>query len=298
MIFSRHKLYIMKAIRRKTMKQPSFLSPWEEHRFWIEILQDHAYFVYNALSPGDTRYVQAAAGYIQAFGELLERLLKINPQLEPSDKTMIQFAQSALAVAQGYFQFEGHIQNLRIENRIVLSLSPTYLNGTVSENEEYLRLLSSYTAGLEPMPLALADLVDLWLEDQLGHASLLINQLDVAELGWIEKVQRAQATFSALMIKQRQIRNYLRFTPPNFPVQLQFAADIAAVVISFEEVVRQVVQLLVNNRVLSRLTLRFIEHHFPETCYFLRKLSLYVPNIPIRDCSLTKPSFTPSNTAE
>lgn len=273
---------------------PSYLPPWEEHRFWIEMLQDHAYFVYHSLSPGDTPNVQTAAGYIQAFGQLLEQLQRIDPQLEPSDKAMIQFAQSALPVAQGYFQFEGHLQHLRIENRIVLNLTPTYLNGTGSENAEYLRLLSSYTAGKQPEPLALADLVDLWLEDQLGHASLLINHLDVAELGWIEKVQRAQATFSALMIKQRQIRKYLRFTPPNFPVQLRFAADVAAAVIGFQEVVRQVTQLFVNQQVLSRLTLRFIEHHFPESCYFLRKLTLYVPNIPVHACSLVKPSFAPS----
>ncbi|WP_438445059.1 DUF2935 domain-containing protein [Gorillibacterium sp. sgz5001074] len=280
------------------MTPPSYFTPWEEHRFWLEILQDHAYFVYNALSPSDVRNVQTAAGYIQAFGDLLEQLLKLDPRLETSDPSMIQLARSAQPVAYGYFQFEGQMQHLRIENRIELNLTPTYMNGTGSENAEYLRLLSSYMAGQQPAPLSLADLVDLWLEDQLGHASLLINHLDVAELGWIEKVQRAQTTFSALMIKQRQIRKYLRFTPPNFPVQLQFAEDIAAAVTGFEVVVRQVVQLLVNQRVLSRLSLRFIEHHFPESCYFLRKLSLYVPHVPVRDCSLTKPSFTPSAQTE
>lgn len=273
-------------------------SPWEEHHFWIEILQDHAYFVCNSLSPSDSQHVRTAASYVQEFGRRLQQLEQLDPGLEPGDSKMIHFAQSVQPLAAGYYRFEGHLQAMRIRNEVYLDLSPTYLNGTLSENAEYLRLLSYFVNGKQPEPQPMVDLVDLWLEDQLGHASLLLNYIDVAELFWREQIMKYQQSFSALMVKQRQIRKYLRFTPPGFPVQQQFANELLAAVNGFTEVVEQVVALYLKDRVLNRFTLRFIEHHFPETCYFLRKLTRYAPDIKVTACSLTKPSFTPMNQKE
>ncbi|WP_018133095.1 hypothetical protein [Effusibacillus pohliae] len=46
-------------------------------------------------------------------------------------------------------------------------------------------------------------------------------------------------------------------------------------------------------KVLSRVTLRFLEHHLPETCYFLHKMLYDVPDVvPIPACPLSKPSIT------
>lgn len=277
------------------MNQPYYFTPWEEHRFWIEILQDHAYFIYNSLSPRDSANVRTAGHYIYEFGRMLENLNQLNPQLPPSDPTMIEFAKAVQPIAYGYYQFEGHMQSLRIQNLIELNLSPTYLNGTLGENREYLRLLQSYVVGIQPAPQSMSDLVDLWLEDQLGHASLLLNYIDVAELIWSEKIRGYLQTFSALMVKQRQMKGYLQFTPAGFPAQKQFAVEIITAVNGFAEVVHQIVTLYLKDRVLNKFTLRFIEHHFPETCYFLRKLSLYAPEVPVAPCALTKPSFGPLN---
>jgi hypothetical protein len=277
------------------MKPQSGLTPWEEHEFWLSILQDHAYFVFETLSPSDTDYVNAAGSYVKAFERLLAELQKLDAKDDAANPNMVRFAQAVLPVAEGYYRFEGHLQSLRIQNRIALDLSPTYLNGTLSENVEYNRLLASFAAGVEPAPLSLADLVDLWLEDQLGHALLLADHIDVAEVGWSRKIREYQDTFSALMVKQRQIRNYLRFMPPGFPVQRQFAEELFTVTNGFAELVHQVVNLYLRERILNRLTLRFIEHHFPETCYFLNKLSLYVPELPLSPCSLIKPSFNRLN---
>ncbi|WP_123039471.1 DUF2935 domain-containing protein [Cohnella candidum] len=271
------------------------LSPWEEHRFWIEVLQDHAYFVFEALSPADTKPIAAAAAYIQEFGAKLEELQRLNPQLGPAEPDMIRFARSVQPLSNGYYRFEGQLQALRLQNRITLDLSPTYLNGTLSENAEYDRLLASYAAGVQPEPLPQTDLVDLWLEDQLGHASLLLNYIDVAEVGWIERIREYVQTFAALMVKQRQIKRYLRFVEPGFPVEKQFAVEIITAVNGFAELVRQVVALYLTDRVSNKFTLRFVEHHFPETCYFLRKMTLYAPEVPVAPCSLTKPHFTPLN---
>jgi len=56
---------------------------------------------------------------------------------------------------------------------------------------------------------------------------------------------------------------------------------------------RSVVEKYKGDRILNKTTLRFLEHHFPETCYFIKKLSEFAPDLQREgtSCSLRKPSF-------
>jgi hypothetical protein len=56
-----------------TMKQ-TIIPLWEEHLFWLEVLQDHAYFVRDHLSVSEMEYVNTAQQYIHLFGELITLL--------------------------------------------------------------------------------------------------------------------------------------------------------------------------------------------------------------------------------
>ncbi|PQP91160.1 DUF2935 domain-containing protein, partial [Paenibacillus sp. AR247] len=42
-----------------------------EHRFWLQILGDHARFIYNALASKEVKDVQTAASFVQWFDRLL-----------------------------------------------------------------------------------------------------------------------------------------------------------------------------------------------------------------------------------
>jgi hypothetical protein len=145
---------------------------------------------------------------------------------------------------------------------------------------------------MEPEPLAFQSLIDLWLEDQLGHALLLIHNLDSTEALMIRRVQELQSVFSALMVKQRQFQRYLRFAKPGFPAELTFAYEIAQAVKQFTALVKEIVARYQHDQIINSFTLRFIEHHFPEACYFLIKLQRFVPAVSTEHCSLVKPSFT------
>jgi len=272
------------------MKVPP-LTVAEEHRFWLEILGDHAHFVHDHLSPSEVQWVQAAAGYIRAFCALLHRLDTLPPK-PPSSPEWVAFAKEAYSYAAGYYKLEGQLQALRIANQVNLNLSPTYLNGTLSENQEYLRLLGYYVQGVEAPGLPLWNLMELWMEDQLGHAVLLRNILDPVEIPLTNEAATIATAFQAHLTKSRAIHGYLRFTPPDFPAQLEFAREVSATVVRFYLMVLNVVTKYRRTEVLSRTTLRFLEHHIPETCYFLRKLTELVPDIEdIPNCPLTKPSF-------
>jgi hypothetical protein len=269
------------------------ISPWEEHGFWLEILEDHAYFIRDHLSPIEEQYVATAIKYIDAFSNLRRRLGQINRDAPVTSMELMEFSKAAWQIAYGYFQFEGMLQNLRIQNKVILNLSPTYLNGTLLENQEYLRILSYYVNGQNYPQLSLVDLLDLWLEDQLGHAVLFRNILDPVELELTRQTEMYINRLQGFIVQNRQMRSILRFTPPGFPRQQRLSRQIGQVTMEMYRYVQEVVALFIQEEMLTRTTLRFLEHHFPETCYFLKKLSIYTPELAnqVTICPLTKPSF-------
>ncbi|MCP8967884.1 DUF2935 domain-containing protein [Ectobacillus ponti] len=270
------------------------ISPWEEHLFWLEVLQDHAYFVRDHLSPSEAQWVQAAQQYIQAFEGVLQRLQQLDPHLDVSHPDMQELAKAAWPAASGYYQLEGQLQKLRIANQINLNLTPTYLNGTLGENQEYLRMLPYMAQGRTAPLQPLVDVLDLWLEDQLGHAVLLRNVLDPSEGSLIRILDGYIARFQSYLLQNHHMRKFLRFTEPNFPRQTALALEVGQTTLEMNGMIQQTVARFRNTEVLSRTTLRFLEHHFPETCYFVKKLAFYAPALQeaASACSLRRPSFS------
>jgi hypothetical protein len=261
--------------------------PWEEHYFWVNILLDHAVFVRDYLSPVEVQLVEEANGFIKRFTKIRQQLEQIEQTSQIDSPSLIEFSKISTQVSYDYYRFEGKILNLKMYNAVNINITPTYFNGTLSENAEYLRILHYYTQGTDYPPLPLVDLLDLWLEDQLGHAALLRRALDGVELILLERVNKLSQLFSAHIIKNEAMKGYLRFLPPHFPAQISFASEVSGTVSAFNQLVEHVIKLYKGKEVLSATTLRFLEHHFPESCYFLTKLSAFVPDMKQQSCSLS-----------
>jgi hypothetical protein len=262
-------------------------TPWEEHFFWVNILLDHAIFVRDYLSPVEANLVNEAVFFIGKFTDVRNRLEQIPPTSNVNSQELVEFSRHSAQVAYEYYHFEGKLLNLQLANKILINITPTYFNGTLNENGEYLRILQYYMNGTDYSPLPLVDLLDLWLEDQIGHAALLNRALDGIELILHEKVNTLSKLFSAHMLKNDAIKSYLRVVPPHFPVQIAFAREVSGTVLAFNQLVEHVIKLYKGKEVLNATTLRFLEHHFPESCYFLTKLSAFVPDMETPPCSLT-----------
>ncbi|MDX5476761.1 MAG: DUF2935 domain-containing protein [Bacillaceae bacterium] len=267
------------------------MTQYEEHCFWLSILEEHAQFVRDYLSPTEREWQENAQKYMNSFSNLRTKLKSIPSDSAINSSQMIQFSREVYPFAQGYYQFESQIQALRIQNRINIGISPSYFNGTLDENGEYLRLLQHYVNGKDAPPLPLVDLMDLWLTDQVGHAALLIRSLDGVELVLLREAEAIKQLFQAHLLKNEAIKGYLRSIPPNFPAQLAFAREVSTSVVRFNQLVEHVVTLYKNDEVFNSTTLTFLEHHFPEACYFLHKLYFYAQDIAVDPrCNLDVPN--------
>jgi hypothetical protein len=275
------------------MHRQSYISTWEEHYFWLKILSDHAHFVRDYLSPAEKEYVKIANSFIDQFAYLRERLKYLNPQLSASSPEFISFAREVHPISYGYFSLESNLEFLRLRNQINLNLTPSFLTGTLLENQEYLRILGYLTCGKEAPPLSLIALLDLWLEDQAGHAELLANGLDPIEGDLITKATVLSRTFLSYLTINRKIKQMEHFTHDQVPQQTRFVQRVIHSVNEFNQLVIYVLNEYKEKQIFSRLTYRFLEHHLPETCYFLKKLSYYVPDhSDIPKCELTPPYFS------
>lgn len=112
----------------------------------------------------------------------------------------------------------------------------------------------------------------------LGHALLLVNILDPIEAEMIEKTQRLVDAYEKYKLKNFAIQKYMRFMP-TFPGEHRFTYDIARTTIVFNEWVDEVIHMFRNDEVLNRTTLPFLEHHLPESCYFLLQLAQRNPSV-------------------
>lgn len=266
-----------------------YISTWEEHQFWLNMLQDHAVFVRDYLSPAEKKWVAQADKFIGEFEEILERLRLIPQNALFSSPEMIELAYLAYRTVRKYYLFEGQILKLRLNNEININLTPTYFNGTLNENEEYLRILQFHMKGEDATPLPLADLLSLWLEDQLGHAALLIRLVDGIEFEIVRKATALKLKFSQYIVKNNAIKGYLRFLPAGSPVQIRFAHEVAESVVAFNNLVGYTLKKYDEKSLINQSTRRFLFHHFPEACYFMKKMSLYAPLIQYPPCQVTYP---------
>lgn len=270
-----------------------YISPWEEHRFWLKILDDHAHFVRDYLSPEEKEYVKVANKYIDQFAYFRKKLRHLSPQSAVSSPELIHFARDVHPVVYGYFSFESNLEYLRLRNKVNLNLTPSFLSGTLLENQEYLRILGYYICGNNAPDLSLTQLLDLWLEDQAGHAELLANGLDPLEGEIITKAQMLAKTFISFLFHNRKMKQMEHFTHEQVPQQGKFVHQVIQTVNIFTELVIRVLHEYRDKQLFSRLTYRFLEHHLPETCYFLKKLSCYVSDqADIPDCQLIPPYFS------
>ncbi|WP_438444230.1 DUF2935 domain-containing protein [Gorillibacterium sp. sgz5001074] len=267
----------------------------EEHRFWLKLLEDHAQFLLERLAPDECNWRSRAARYAGGFAALLSQLDGLPAPPAAGSAAWIGFAKEAHPWAAGYYQLEGHLQSSLLAGGVGLRLPPVFLNGTMNENQEYLRLLKYYVQGADAPALPLWDLMELWLEDQLGHAGLVRELAGEEEPGLAQEAAAAQEALSAHLLRNRYIYGYLRFSPPGFPLQLEAAQAAADCVERFIQSLWDAVKTLSGAKPSLSFLLRFLEHQILEGTYFLDQLSPWLAQDPVRPSS---PPSGPRNTSE
>lgn len=245
-----------------------------DQAFWLKVMEEHAEFIYNHLSPREAGRARQAEGFMEAYSRL-HRVAQQQAQAAVSP----DFAREALAVSGQFHAYKVEIMRERLDNAIVFNLTPAFMNGILMELEEYMRLLAPVARGEAPPPEGVFHHLFLWLPDQIGHAGLLLKDLDFTEREMSRLAGQYQATFTELYLNAIQVAGYGRATPAEVPALQELVEQTAEQVKAFYAVVQRAVALYQSDRLLSRSTLTFLTHHFGESVYFLRKLAESMPAV-------------------
>lgn len=254
-----------------------------EHRFWLQILGDHARFVLTALSPEEKGEVRRAQNFIDVFDKLLTESHHSLNRIELGDLT-----QRAYEASQALRVFKLDLQRQQLTAGICINLTPTFLNHMINEVEDYLRILGSISVGEVP-PLCHPNYYHLlWLLDAQGHAYTLNSRFDSVEYQLIGKARSFTHLFSHLYRKALEFNGYMRSSLTQFPALSRFNLEAEEAMITFRSFLRDLTAARAEKTVLATFPPLVTDHMDREECYYLIKLA-QVSEVRKPDCDPTRP---------
>lgn len=98
-----------------------------DHAFWLKVMAEHGMFIFDHLSPREDRWAREAGQFTEAYGRLRQSL--------PPDGAApsAAFAGEALALCRRFLAFKLALLRQRIDNAVVINLTPAFFNGIILE---------------------------------------------------------------------------------------------------------------------------------------------------------------------
>lgn len=246
-----------------------------EHRFWLQVLGDHARFILNSLAPPETAHIAKAKRFVQVFDKLLA-----DARQTTGGEGLAALNREAHAETEALRSFKLELLARSLEGRLRSSLPPTFFNHMVNELEEYVRILDALLAG-RPVPVYHPLHHDLlWLQDAHGHAGAIAMGLDRVEADLLRRSVDFEKHFQALYLKAVEMAGYLRAQLQEFPALRRFHRQVDLEMALFRKFLSELVELELNAEALDIISPLMPDHMAREECYYLLKLaqSGAVPN--------------------
>ena len=253
-----------------------------EHRFWLQIMGDHARFIFFSLTPNEVEYIQRSQDFIISYDQLLEQ-----SQRQLTLKELDVLNRQAYQLTQQFREFLLLLLALTLGSGIKVHLSSTFFNDMLNELEEYMVVLNALMNNtpilFHPIHYHL-----LWLPDAIGHAASVAANLDLIERDLIDKSNYFVMNFSDLSLKATIMNGYLRTKLPNFPALARLNDQADQMIQQFKEFLEYLRDHRSDGRVLGTLFPLMADHMAREECYYLWKLTLTAGLLKRPDCDPTR----------
>jgi hypothetical protein len=262
---------------------PIAMATLTEHRFWIQIMGDHARFIFFSLAPTESEYILTAQKFIIQFDQLLEEAHK-----ELSDTELENLNRMAYETTYRFREFKVELLSMSLTSDLKSHLSPSFYNDMLNELDEYLFTLNTLINGQIPLFHPLHYHV-LWLTDAVGHAASVSAELDFLEKDLIDRACRFEMQFSDLNMKAFIMNGYLRTQLETFPALNRLNEQVGIAITNFMEFLENIRDQRMDGRVLGTMMPLMADHMAREECYYLWKLSQTTNNIRKPNCDPARP---------
>jgi hypothetical protein len=238
-----------------------------EHRFWLQILGDHARFIRDTLSPVEKEEVEKAEQFISVMDQLLEMARQPLTGQKLDDLTKMAAKQT-----EKLRTFKLSLIKKKLTGKVTIGLGETFINHMVNELEEYLKILDHLLKNegvpeFHPVHHHL-----LWLADAAGHAGAINDELDLSEKKLKQQGSAFQKDFEAFYLKAIEIAGYLRTGLLEFPALTKFNNDVELEMKIFKSFLEELEEWEMNHMLLGSFSALMADHMAREECYYLIKL--------------------------
>jgi hypothetical protein len=250
-----------------------------EHGFWLQILGDHARFILDSLAPKEKDAIGEAEYFKNAFDRLLEGVETTN---------LIHLSERAEGEVKKFREFKLDLIRRHLQGKIVIHLSPSFINHMVNELDEYARILE-YLKRRE-VPPVFHELHHhlIWLLDAAGHAGAIEDNMDHVEKRLKKKSKEYTKHFEEFYLKAIEMTSFLRTNLTSFPALERFNKEAALEIRLFMNFLQELEDLELSAQALGTFAPLMADHMFREECYYLLKLSESA-GIEKPDCDPGKP---------
>lgn len=264
----------------------SFESTLMEHQFWIQIMGDHARFMFFSLSPNEVEHLQRSQDFIISFDNTLEQ---INQSTNKEELELIT-KQAYLLILQ-FREYKLFLLSESLTANIRIHLNPSLINDMINELEEYLNILylskNDNQILFHPLHYHL-----LWLTDAIGHAASVLANLDYTENDLIDRANSYEVGFTDLLLKSTMMSGFLRTQLEDFPSLNRLNRQVETLMISFKEFLEDLRDLRMDGQVLGTLSPLMVDHMAREESYYLWKLSMTSGLTKRPDCDPARPRIS------
>ncbi|HEX2937920.1 MAG TPA: DUF2935 domain-containing protein [Ruminiclostridium sp.] len=251
-----------------------------EYNFWLQILGDHARFIYHSLSADETEHLQKAKLFIHTFDSLLN---ESKAGLQAAD-----FKQKVVDAVQALREFKLYLLTLTLKSRVKIHMSPTFFNHMLNELDEFVLTLSHMNNDEPPLFYPVHYNL-LWLSDGKGHAAAVSANLDEIEKSKIEQSNDYEKTFTDLYLKTIEMSGYTRTKMTDFPSMRMLNRQAFFTMTEFREFLLEIRNARTNATLLGTLMPLMADHMAREECYYLTKLSLSDGDLKNPECDPARP---------
>ena len=258
--------------------------------FWLQIMGDHARFIKAALMSDDNNLVMIAVDFMQLFDKMLDKVRQ-GSELEPGGDLVGEITTKVIS----FREFKRELLSDRLRNLPVISLTPTFINHMLNENEQFLAVISIGAPKGATKENIMGEHL-LWSLDASGHAAALAGDLDKVEYRLREEAEFFLTRFDELYIKAVELTGYYRSNPPAVqPVLEAYNIEIVKVIQDFMGYLEELKEKILKDRVTSRLSPLIPDHMYREECYYLHKVIRSQGGIPRPECDPGRPRVTEEN---
>lgn len=238
-----------------------------EHRFWLQVLGDHARFIRDSLSPVEKEEIEKSEHFIKVMDQLLE--MSRQPL---SGEKLEDLTKMAAKQTEKLRTFKLSLLKKKLTGKIGIGLGETFLNHMVNELDEYIKVLDFLLKNEEVPEFHPVHHHLLWLSDAAGHAGAINDNLDLSEKKLKEKGTAFQKDFEAFYLKAIEMAGYLRTGLLEFPALNKFNEDVELEMKIFKSFLAELEEWGMNNKVLGSFSALMADHMAREECYYLIKL--------------------------